>query len=115
MSEVGKSLLKGAAEALDYAKGNKKGARTHKVKVPATIDVQRIRKHLHMSRTEFSNEFGFSVRTLEKWERGERRPEGPTRAYLTVIAKNPNTVKKALQGFHQRKMKTRKIKKRASG
>ena len=49
-----------------------------------------------MSRQKFSEEFGFSIRTLEKWERGERLPEGPTRAYLTVIAKNPRAVIDAL-------------------
>jgi len=96
MSEVGKSLLKGAQEALEYAKGHKQGARTHKVKVPAQVDVRDIRNHLHMSRKEFSEEFSFSLRTLEKWERGERVPEGPTRAYLMVIAKNPRAVMRAL-------------------
>lgn len=49
-----------------------------------------------MSRQKFSDEFGFSIRTLEKWERGERVPEGPTRAYLTVIDKNPSAVIAAL-------------------
>ena len=49
-----------------------------------------------MSRKTFSNEFGFSLRTVEKWERGERVPEGPTRAYLKVIERNPMAVKKAL-------------------
>jgi putative transcriptional regulator len=97
MSDVGKSLIQGVEEALEYAKGINNGARAHKVKVPAEIDVSAIRKKLDMSRQEFSAEFGFSIRTLEKWERGERLPEGPTRAYLTVIEKNPNAVIAALQ------------------
>ena len=49
-----------------------------------------------MSRKEFADEFGFSLRTLEKWERGERVPQGPARAYLTVIAKNSRAVQQAL-------------------
>ena len=97
MSEIGDSLIQGALEALDYAKGNKVGSKTHKVSVPAEVDVSLIRKHLHMSRQQFSDEFGFSIRTLEKWERGERFPEGPTRAYLTVIAQNPKAVINALK------------------
>ncbi len=32
MSKVGESLLKGAREALAFAKGNKKGAKIHKFK-----------------------------------------------------------------------------------
>lgn len=97
MSKLGESLIQGALDALDYAKGQNKGCKTHKVSVPAQVDVAEIRKHLHMSRQQFSDEFGFSVRTLEKWERGERMPEGPTRAYLTVIAQNPAAVVEALK------------------
>ena len=70
MSKVSQSLLQGAAEALAYAQGNKLGARTHKVTVPKTIDVRAIREKLHMTRNEFSDHFGFSTRTVEKWEAG---------------------------------------------
>jgi putative transcriptional regulator len=37
-----------------------------------------------------------SLRTLQKWENGERQPEGPARAYLTVIDRNPAAVVAAL-------------------
>ena len=56
----------------------------------------RLRKKMHMSRQKFCEEFGFSVRTLEKWERGERVPETSARAYLTVIASNSAAVINAL-------------------
>ncbi len=97
MSDIGKSLIQGASEALEYVTGKTDGAIIHKIKVPAAIDVSAIRKRLQMSRQKFSEEFGFSIRTLEKWERGERMPEGPARAYLTVIAKDPKAVIAALQ------------------
>lgn len=96
MSDLGKSILKGAEEALAYAKGDDSHGKSHVVKVPSHVDVSLIRDMLHMTRQEFADVFGFSIRTLEKWERGERQPEGPTRAYLTVIAKNPKAVIKAL-------------------
>ena len=97
MSDIGDSLIRGALEALDYVHGEKVGVNVHKVNVPSEVDVGALRKKLHMSRQQFSNEFGFSIRTLEKWERRERVPEGPARAYLTVIAKNPSAVIEALQ------------------
>ena len=97
MSKIGKSIIQGALEALDYAKGQQEDAITHKISVPQEIDVHAIRKRLHMSRRQFCDEFGFSIRTLEKWERGERLPESPARAYLTVIAQNPNAVIDALK------------------
>lgn len=43
MSQIGKSLLKGAEEALAYAKGQTKGARSHKVKIPKQVNVRTIR------------------------------------------------------------------------
>lgn len=96
MSKVGKSLLKGAEEALAYAKGNKKVAKAHMVRVPKHIDVRAIRDKLKLTRDDFSSKFGFSIRTLEKWEQGIREPVGPARAYLVVIARNHKAVEKAL-------------------
>lgn len=37
MSKIGESLLKGAQEALEYAKGNKKLSKTYRVKRPEKI------------------------------------------------------------------------------
>lgn len=97
MSTVAESLLRGAAEALNYAKGQDIAAKTHKVKIPQQIDVRALRNKLHMTRNEFADNFGFSIRTLEKWEQGIRQPEGAARAYLTVIARNPKVVEAALR------------------
>jgi putative transcriptional regulator len=49
-----------------------------------------------MTQTEFAGRFGFSVNTLRHWERGSRQPEGPTRAYLVVIDREPKAVQRAL-------------------
>jgi putative transcriptional regulator len=96
MSKLGKSLLQGAKEALAYAKKEKIEAKTHKVHIPKKINVKSIRLKLHLSRQEFANRYGFSVRTLEKWEQGVRQPEGAARAYLVVIARNHKAVELAL-------------------
>jgi len=98
MSKAGEMILEGLAEALAYVNGDKTGVRETvvMVDVPQQIDVRAIRKKLHMSRQVFSAKFGFSVRSVEKWERGERQPEGPARAYLTVIDRNPEAVQEAL-------------------
>lgn len=98
MSKVGESLLRGAREALLYSHGHKKGSKTHVFKVPEQVDVRAIRNKLHLSRHEFAHRFGFSLRTLEKWEQGLRRPEMAARAYLIVIARKPKIVESALLG-----------------
>jgi len=40
--------------------------------------------------------FGFSINTLRHWDQGRRVPEGPTRAYLLDIDRDPKAVEKAL-------------------
>jgi putative transcriptional regulator len=61
------------------------------------VDVKSIRNKLHLTRLEFANRYGFSVRTLEKWEQGVRTPDGAARAYLVVIDKNHKAVEAALR------------------
>jgi putative transcriptional regulator len=97
MSKLSESLLNGAKEALDFASDNKDKATAHKVKVPENIAVKSIRAKLNLTRAEFAQRFGFSVRTLEKWEQGVRHPDTAARAYLTVIAYNHQVVEEALR------------------
>lgn len=96
MSKIGQSLLKGAEEALAYAKGDKKSSKTYQVKVPKKINVGAIREKLNMSQNVFAACFGFSTRTIEKWEQGVRQPAGAARAYLIVIDRDPEAVRSAL-------------------
>ena len=60
------------------------------------IDVRSIRHKLGKSQSEFALMIGVSVATLQNWEQGRRRPEGPAQALLKIAAKNPMAVEKAL-------------------
>jgi putative transcriptional regulator len=63
---------------------------------PKPIDVKAIRKRVKMSQSEFSRAYGISKRALQEWEQGGRQPDSAARAYLTVIAKKPAVVRRAL-------------------
>ena len=65
---------------------------------PKPVDVKAIRKRVKMSQTEFSRAYGISKRALQEWEQGGRQPDSAARAYLTVIAKEPAVVRRALAG-----------------
>jgi len=97
MSKLGESILKGANEALAHARGEKTKSKTHKVVIPNHVDVRAIREKLHLTRQQFANTYGFSMRTLEKWEQGVREPDGAARAYLVVIDRNHKAVELALK------------------
>jgi putative transcriptional regulator len=62
----------------------------------APVDVKAIRLRLGKSQSEFAHMIGVSVSTLQNWEQGRRRPEGPARALLRVAAANPEVVAAAL-------------------
>jgi len=95
-SKVADSIRRGLEEALAYAEGTA-DARSYGVHIPQDIDVKAIRIKLDMTQEEFAGRFGFSINTLRHWEQGRRIPEGPTRAYLLVIDRNPKAVQKALR------------------
>lgn len=59
-------------------------------------DPQKIRKKLGLSQSRFAAIIGVSVRTLQNWEQGRRSPEGPAKALLRVVEKEPEVVLHAL-------------------
>lgn len=98
MSDLGDMLIEGLREAVEHARGKKTGAQETVVmaSIPAKVDVARIRKRLGLSRAKFAIRYGFSVKTVTKWETGERQPTGPSRTLLTIIDRAPEAVEKAL-------------------
>lgn len=63
---------------------------------PKPVDVKAIRRRVKMSQAEFSRAYGISKPALQAWEQGGRQPDSAARAYLTVIAKEPAAVRRAL-------------------
>ena len=90
------SIRRGLEEAVAYVEGTSDPS-SYNVHIPETIDVKSIRTKIGMTQEEFAGRFGFSINTLRHWEQGRRVPEGPTRAYLLVIDRNPRAVQKALR------------------
>ena len=93
MSKAGESLLRGAREALNYARGAREGFVAH---IPERIDVKAIRLRLGLSQAKFANQFGFSVDAVRNWEQGRRQPDVAARAFLLVIDREPEAVRRAL-------------------
>ena len=60
------------------------------------IDVRAIRVAAGMTQTQFAAAYEFSVRTIQEWERGAKRPSGPARTLLRAIKADPEGLRKAL-------------------
>ncbi len=64
----------------------------------APADVRAIRQKFGMSQQQLADFLMISVRTLQKWEQGERDPDGASHTLLRVMEKEPEAVKRALHG-----------------
>jgi putative transcriptional regulator len=88
-------IMQGLAEATAFARGEDvPGTRVH---IPAEIDVGAIRKRLGMTQAQFAERHGFSLGAVRDWEQGRRAPDPSTRAFLKVIAIEPEVVERVLE------------------
>jgi putative transcriptional regulator len=65
-------------------------------RMPRVPQVSIIRRALKLSQDEFAARFHIPVGTLRDWEQGRKEPDAAARAYLRVIAREPETVRRAL-------------------
>ena len=87
-------LKAGIHEARQHDRGrNKLKSRT--IREP---DIRSIREKFGIQQDEFAELIGVSVRTLQNWEQGHRRPTGAARALFKIVEKNPKAAIAALHG-----------------
>ena len=56
-----------------------------------------LRRALGLRQEEFAGRYHIPIGTLRDWEQGRSEPDQPARAYLTVIARDPEGVRRALE------------------
>jgi putative transcriptional regulator len=106
---MGKKLSKAATEALAATDWNKIDAMSDgdiSRQIAASpdaapdmapeIDVRAIRRAVGMTQAEFAAAYQFSIRTVQQWERGAKRPSGPARTLLRAIKADPEGLRRAL-------------------
>ena len=59
--------------------------------------IKTLRRALRLTQEEFAARYRIPLGTLRDWEQGRSEPDQPARAYLTVIASDPEGVRRALQ------------------
>ena len=58
--------------------------------------VKTLRRALALTQEEFAVRYHIPLGTLRDWEQGRCEPDQPAKAYLTVIARDPEGVERAL-------------------
>jgi putative transcriptional regulator len=82
-------------ELLDGVKAIKRG-QARRVVVTPPGDVRAIRERTGLGQSAFAAVLGVSVRTLQDWERGRRKPSGPAPTLLRLAEREPEAVERAL-------------------
>ena len=92
--ELFAELIESIEEAGRIRKGLAKPSRVFRYR---PVDIKRIRSRLNVSQSQFALMIGVSKSTLQNWEQGRREPDGPAKALLRVVDKQPEAVLQALQ------------------
>jgi putative transcriptional regulator len=82
-------LQKSIKEGGKILKGKKKPGREYKFENP---DPKIIRESLGLSQDKFAKLLGISISTLQNWEQGRRKPDGPAKVLLNVAAHYPEAI-----------------------
>ena len=70
-----------------------KAARTSVVVLTPAADA---RAKVGVSQSEFATLLGVSVRTLQDWEQGRRKPSGAAKTLLRIAARTPDAIRLAV-------------------
>ncbi len=55
-------------------------------------DPKSIREQLGLSQNKFAKLLGISLSTLQNWEQGRRKPDGPAKVLLNIAANYPEAI-----------------------
>lgn len=84
--DIGLEILEGIREIKAY-KAGEVDLKTRKLEEPAAP--QEIRKQLNLSQAAFAGLMGVSLRTVQDWEQGRRKPSGPAKSLLRIAEQRP--------------------------
>lgn len=84
------SIMAGLNEALEVSKGNLNTVRRRKVSISPVPEysanrIKEIREALNLSQMIFAEAIGVSVKTVEAWESGRNKPQGPASRFLQLL------------------------------
>lgn len=85
--DIGQEILEGIQDIKAYKAGKKK-LRVHSLRNPSPPKV--IRARLKLSQSAFAGLMGVSLRTVQDWEQGRRKPSGPAIALLRIAEQKPD-------------------------
>ncbi len=84
--DIGLEILEGIQEIKAFKAGNI-DLKTRTLKDPSSP--RTIRTKLKLSQAAFAGLMGVSLRTVQDWEQGRRKPSGPAKSLLRIAEQHP--------------------------
>ncbi|MGD9927996.1 MAG: helix-turn-helix domain-containing protein [Sphaerochaeta sp.] len=88
--------MQGLDDAVKYQEGKIVARKTRIAVKPVETfsgeEIKFIRQSVGLSQVVFASSLGVSKKTVEAWERGRNKPEGPSRRLLQLIRDNPKVI-----------------------
>ncbi len=84
--DIGQEILEGIKEIKKH-KRTKVKLKTHALIEPSPPS--KIRQKLKLSQSAFASLMGVSPRTIQDWEQGRRKPQGPAKSLLRIAEQHP--------------------------
>jgi len=84
--DIGLEILEGIQEVKAYKMGEV-DLRTRVLAEPSPP--KEIRSRLHLSQAAFAGLMGVSLRTIQDWEQGRRKPRGAATSLLRIAEQHP--------------------------
>lgn len=86
MTEMGRDIGREILEGLRELKREEHG------RIVNLPDVATVREKVGLPQARFAELLGVSVRTLQDWEQGRRRPSGAARTLIAISEKHPEVL-----------------------
>ena len=83
---IGQEILEGIKEIKRFKKGEIE-LTVRMLNEPSPTKT--IRKRLNLSQSAFASLMGVSSRTIQDWEQGRRKPQGPAKSLLRIAEQHP--------------------------
>ena len=84
--DIGLEILNGIQEIKAF-KAGELDLKTRELSEPASA--KEIRQQLKLSQAAFAGLMGVSLRTIQDWEQGRRKPSGPAKSLLRIAEQHP--------------------------
>jgi putative transcriptional regulator len=72
------------------------------ISVPSP-NIKEIRERYDLSQSDFADQFGLELRTLQNWEQGRAPSDTPTRVFFKIVETDPEIILNVMSGLSGRR------------